>query len=526
MVKWYCNVCDPASAAAIEKRKLCSVCHSMTVWKCDTSSSHGLYSNFARHADGCESCVKGLETRERRKAARANIYSKERVVEQGKRGQEPAKSILASTKTLHAAAGISQQTFDLVLRSTNDKLEALHGGKTKRQGHDLLNAENLLLLFFVFLRKKPLERDLANQFHVAQGSCFDLVRRVATIVAPELENYVKPPCHPSKIKTGYLQDAAAYTDTSNTRLKRPQDKADRHLYYCYKRGGSWTLKWQVTIGLDGSVWEHGSASYPGSVSDKQIFKESDLPELLAEKGMHSVGDSHYVHCVGMYGKKVGKVQSVTYAAYNEEIDSVRNVVENLNAKIKNWASMRGWDCDRHNLDFFTQCLGSVCGLINLELREHPVRKERSTLLPRVAVPRLRKRKIEEGKREKSAKKAKTDKTTSKKDGSDGSSSAGDEGEEAEDEGDEVDEGDEDDESDEGDEVDEGDEDDESDEGDEQEGQTFYAIEGIKGKQIDKKHGLMYLVKHKGSRAIWLTPEHITEDAIREYEDSIKAEAGT
>src|SRR6185437_13106907 len=137
--------------------------------------------------------------------------------------------------------------------------------------------------------------------------------------------------------------------------------------YFFKKGGSWAIKWQVSIGLNGKIWEHGSAGYPGSASDRQIFEESSLPEFIEETGVHGVGDSHYVKCLGMYGKKLGSKQEVEYAAYNEEIDAVRAIVENLNHRMKVWNVLQEWTCNREDLDFFSQCLGSVCGLLNLEI---------------------------------------------------------------------------------------------------------------------------------------------------------------
>jgi hypothetical protein len=144
------------------------------------------------------------------------------------------------------------------------------------------------------------------------------------------------------------------------------------------------MKFQCSVGIDGRIWEHSKA-YPGSISDREIFEESQLPELFERTGLMRVGDSHYVNCLGMFGKKLGSKQSLVYKDYNQDIENVRAIIENVNHRLKVFKTIAGkWQHDRHDFDFYTDCITCVCGLVNLEvLHGHPVRVNLQTLLPRV-----------------------------------------------------------------------------------------------------------------------------------------------
>jgi hypothetical protein len=453
------------------------------------TSVEGRYSHFARHAHSCLKCTVPSQSRKKNKKEKLELHHRKVELAEEEATQEPYASWSGDPTTFRSQTGVSPQVFDIVLRSTSQALYSIHKHEKHYKGHLLLTPSNMLLLYLVFLRKKPTQRDLALQFQIAVGNCFELVRRVAEVVAPVLEQYVHPNPRPSSLRSGELEGAGFITDTSATAIPRPGrgQAAERGLYYFFKHGGSWALKWQVTIGLDGTIWDHGGAGYPGSASDRQIFEESKLPKFIEQTGVQGLGDSHYARCEGMYGKKVGKKQGVLYAAYNEEIDSVRQVIENLNSRIKVWKALDFWDLDRHDFDFFTHCMGSVCGLLNLEIDNgYPIRKNLRTLKPSVAVPRLRAaRKRRRALREEKErnKKAKPDNGEVEEVGKDGDA--------------------------------------EGDEEEPLETEEWQEIDHIVRSRKDKDYGLMYLVQWLNGTRHWLTPEHITEEAVHDFEESRK-----
>lgn len=501
MVQFFCERCDPDHENPIQHKKKCAICGQQLHFFCHAAKgiiSKGLYKNYSRHVKKCVACSgsRGQGTKREQAERRQDVYQQHQALEQAYNDQEPAASLLRDENLLHRETGISSQSFDIVLRAARDDLINLHKGKQYYQEHVLLSAENLLLLYLIFLRQRPSEEKLAETFGIAKGGCFALVRRVATVLAPIIEHFVNPPSRIHQLHSGHLKGAAFFTDTSDTQIPRPGrgHKPERHLYYFFKKGGSWAVKWQVSIGLNGKIWEHGNAGYPGSISDRQIFEESKLPKLIEKTGVHGVGDSHYVRCRGMYGKRLGAKQAVEYEAYNEEIDAVRAIVENLNHRIKLWKGLKEWKCNRKDLEFFAQCLSAVCGLLNLEIdQRHPIRRFLQTTRPSVAVPRLQRKKRErEEAAEEADEKGEAPRTKIRK------TKEGQMQEEAS-EKEEVDEQEE-----------------ILSEEDAEEADAWYEIDNIIRHKNDIDYGLMYLVKYTDGSKLWLTPEHISEDAIHEY----------
>jgi hypothetical protein len=147
-------------------------------------------------------------------------------------------------------------------------------------------------------------------------------------------------------------------------------------------------------------------------------------------------------------------------------------VENVVCRIKKWKVMEWWKGDRHDFGFFGDCLGIICGLINIETNyAKPVRANLRTLRPSVAKERGAAKKRREAEIE--------------------------DEEEEEDVEDEKDE-----------------EDEETKEAEAEHG--WYEIEKIIRHKHDKDYGRMYLIKYLTGEQLWVTPNHITQDAIRDY----------
>jgi hypothetical protein len=316
-------------------------------------------------------------------------------------GQEPYASWTLMPGQIYEHTVVHDEAFDLVVRSCREELIALHGHKTQQEGRILLTPENQILLLLCFRHDNPTDKRLAEMFSGEKEKyVFENVKRIANVVAPWITLYVQPPQRVQHIiQSGHLQRGAFFTDSSDTKIPRPGkgQSYDRRLYYNGKYR-HWGIKWQISIGLDGFIWEN-SLAYPCSVSDRKVFDESILPNLISSKNIRGIGDSHCSLCEGMYGKKLGSKQSVVFEDYNQEIENVRAIVENANVRLKAWKVLGGtWRHDRHDLHFFGQLVTIGCGLLNLEIKHgHPIRKNLLTLLPRIANPRHAKKiaKVEE-----------------------------------------------------------------------------------------------------------------------------------
>ena len=93
-----------------------------------------------------------------------------------------------------------------------------------------------------------------------------------------------------------------------------------------------------------------------------------IPGFTAVTGVKGIGDAHYVKRENIYGTKKGSIQSVVHADYNQEIENIRSFIENVNTRLKYWKVMKGpRRRDRYNVEFFSSCVMSVCGLLNLQI---------------------------------------------------------------------------------------------------------------------------------------------------------------
>jgi hypothetical protein len=359
----------------------------------------GLYTHQYRHAATCSFCKLGDRGEQKDKCEK--VRETMAALKALTTAQEPYASWSQVAGQIHEHTGVSDETFDLVVRSCREQLIALHGHKTQQAGRLLLTPENQTLLLLCFMRDSPTDKRLAEWFPgEKEYYAYENVKHIASVVAPVLVHYVKPPDHIRNIiQSGHLARAAFFTDSSDTKIPRPGrgQSYDRRLYYNGKYR-HWGIKFQVSVGLDGRIWENSKA-YPCSISDRQVFEESSLPALILSKNIRGVGDSHYVKCEGMYGKKLGSKQSIEFEDYNQTIENVRAIIENANARLKIWKVLGGtWLHDRRDLGFFGQLVTIACGLLNLEIMHgHPLRVNLQTLLPRVANPRHAKKlkKVEE-----------------------------------------------------------------------------------------------------------------------------------
>lgn len=366
--------------------KICQKCKATFKFYCPASSDRGAYCNLARHLNRCKFCISRDRTTEanKRQELRKKKYQAELQPPWRDWSQEPGR--------IYKETGIEGDVFDLVLRSLKGKLAAVHGRKTRGNRGPLLSEENLLLMYLCFMRGYDTEDDLAKTFSVSTHMVVHrYVQRIAPIVAECLSQYVSPPPRRPKriIQNGPLGGVCFQVDTAPTPIPRPGKLRDRKSFFDGKRR-AWSIKWQLTFGHDGRIWEAGPPphAFCCSTSDKRIYEESCLPEFTTKHGIRGVGDSHYVKCTNMIGKRIRKRPTQEDRQLNRELESIRAAVENLNHRVKLWKVFKGpYRHSRRDMAFFGQMLISVCGLINLSLDKHPIRRDLKSLLPRIAIAR-------------------------------------------------------------------------------------------------------------------------------------------
>jgi hypothetical protein len=396
---YFCKHCDPNAEHHVEGHKKCPTCKNLIYYSCPESKLSGRYTNYDRHARQCNHCK--LRDPEQQKAKMQKRMGAKDKLAAAQASQEPLASWWSRDWVkMHEETGVCEATWDLALRSTRDELSHLHGQMKQRKGRVLLTPESQLLLLLHFMRKNPTASELAFTFPgESRKHILEHVECIARALAPIMNQYIGAPPHVRRIiLSGELEGAACITDTTDFRIPRPGhgQSHDRKLYFDGKYR-LWGLKAQITTGLDGRVWEC-SQVVACSKSDRALFEASELPALLSGFRVEGIGDSHYVKCEHMYGTKKGKHQAVDFAQYNQSIENVRALIENLNHRLKICEVFGGiWQHDRHNLDFLSNLLAIACALLNMEIDNgHPIRANLSTLQPRIANPRHeRKRKAKE-----------------------------------------------------------------------------------------------------------------------------------
>src|SRR5690349_17420698 len=89
-----------------------------------------------------------------------------------------------------------------------------------------------------------------------------------------------------------MKGAFIMVDSTPTPIPQPIEKADRKLYYNYKRKPScYALKTQIAVGLDLRIWDV-SNTYPYSIHDKTVLNETNVPEWLSNENL-ALGDLAY-----------------------------------------------------------------------------------------------------------------------------------------------------------------------------------------------------------------------------------------
>lgn len=238
----------------------------------------------------------------------------------------------------------------------------------------------MLTLILNWLREYPSVRSLAATFGVPKTTVEDYLPRLVDVLHECLRCWVAPPPRiRRKVESGVLTGTCLFVDSFPIELvDRPdfhkKESSDRSKYYWY--GGSkarkWAIKVQTTLGLDGKVWD-SSKAVPYAVSDQKLFKESDVPAILAlDESLRGVGDSHYSK-QNQFIPKVPHPKRKIEKARNKAIEGVRASIEHTVERLKNWKIFKGqYRGDRADLVQVEKIARIIAAITNIELDKHPI----------------------------------------------------------------------------------------------------------------------------------------------------------
>ena len=142
------------------------------------------------------------------------------------------------------------------------------------------------------------------------------------------------------------------------------------------------MKTQVAVGLDLRIWDV-SNTYPGSVHDLTILRQSTVPAELLSDTSKALGDSAYIgesNVLTPCKKPPRGELKAAQKLWNKQVSHVRIVVENTFKRLKDWKIISNiYRGNYHKLGEFNDVFKVVCALVNIDFEKHPLRRNLRSL---------------------------------------------------------------------------------------------------------------------------------------------------
>lgn len=301
--------------------------------------------------------------------------------------EKPWSEWSSSDIVLKEKTGFTKEDFEFIFTLCKDNLTGFHGKKRVRHGHDtarsqtFLSRHNLLLLALVSLWKNPTEKQLAHDFNTPQQTISDSLSRVYPLLYQCLDPFIRVPEHQTpRIDTKALAGVQLIVDSTPTPIPKPQDHADRKLYFNFKKKPTpYAMKTQIAIGLDLKIWDV-SDTHPHSVHDLTVLQGSLVPGLLHEQ-RKALGDSAYQSApnfVTPHKKPRRGELTRQQKLFNKQLNHVRVTVENVFKRVKDFHIISDiYRGDYRDLPRFNVIFKLVCALVNIHFQKRPIRREQA-----------------------------------------------------------------------------------------------------------------------------------------------------
>jgi len=117
------------------------------------------------------------------------------------------------------------------------------------------------------------------------------------------------------------------------------------------------------------VWAEGGVY--GSIHDLSLSEATGLFALLFE-GEFILADKGYESADAPFLHPIKQVENQQEWDTNTELARIRVLVENVNARLKNFACLV--DAWRHSVDDHRAMFQVICNVVNLDMDLHPLRR--------------------------------------------------------------------------------------------------------------------------------------------------------
>ena len=232
--------------------------------------------------------------------------------------------------------GVLRILFEILVEIIKNYLLKLHekGGRKPK-----LNAENLLLMFFIYYRDYPTFLSLANQFNLDESNAWRWVRKIGKLLYDclsiehsniEFSQLINISCFDAKEKTIRI------VDVTECNIQRSKIVDIQKEYYSGKKKKH-TLKIQIII-EEGTNKILSIAFEKGSVHDYKVFKNTtkDMNKdisFLADSGYQGINNI-FKHSTTPKKKSKNNPLTDEDKEFNHLISTNRISVEHTNCQVK------------------------------------------------------------------------------------------------------------------------------------------------------------------------------------------------
>lgn len=163
-------------------------------------------------------------------------------------------------------------------------------------------------------------------------------------------------------------------------VTKPTHFDDARRFYHVKSVTGCAWKIQLTVGFDGCIWDAYGAVV-GPVSDLTLLEESGVLNHLSANN-RAVADKAYIaqRYEHLLATPIKNPPHGTVTAdekkWNKALYHARSIVENVNARMKQWAVMNAvWRGDREDGEWISMVVLLIARLTNFVFEHNPVRAD-------------------------------------------------------------------------------------------------------------------------------------------------------
>lgn len=226
-----------------------------------------------------------------------------------------------------------------------------------------------------YLRNYPSIRSMSAELQIPKTTLSEQIEHTLRCMFDRLVPVYVPPhaAAPRTIIDSRLINARIAVDSTFIAIPHTENEDMKHEYYHKKSPTKYACKLQIATDKHGAIW-HMSSVVPGAVADISLFRDSGLQSKLKDT-FRAIGDKGYQGAQYTYTPHKGTQLNLVQERHNAWVASARAIVENVNARIKQWRILSdAYRESARDLDRVTRVAHVVCALHNMIIVTRPMRR--------------------------------------------------------------------------------------------------------------------------------------------------------